>query len=141
MNLFQFGRAGAGSAQWKLQADYGRPSCRWSDGTSTVLLPAGDKGFRLAVGTWYRLTCERTSAGAFVIRVDDPATGRPVLPPKSATGSLDTIMPTGGVTIGGKRVDARQSDADTDQFHGDLDNITFGTGEPAAPGVQRSGGV
>ena len=66
MNVFQFGAAGAGLSQWKLQVDYGRPSCRWSDGTRVVLLPAGPDGFQFAVGR---------SPVLFQIRVDDPATG------------------------------------------------------------------
>ncbi|HEX6685611.1 MAG TPA: hypothetical protein VF062_22740 [Candidatus Limnocylindrales bacterium] len=39
MNVFQRGFAVAGSSQWKLQADFGVPSCRWSDGVNSLLLP------------------------------------------------------------------------------------------------------
>jgi hypothetical protein len=122
-NVFQFGAAGAGVSQWKMQVDSGRPSCRWSDGTEFVLLPAS---LTLTVGTWYRVTCVRLSPVLFQIRVHDPATGRQVVPPAHRTGPLRDILPSGNVVIGGKRVNSTQSDVDTDQFHGDLDTIEFG---------------
>ncbi len=129
MNVFQFGAAGAGISQWKLQVDQGRPSCRWSDGTLAVLLPAGPDRFRLTLGRWYRVSCVRLSPVLFEIRVDDPATGRQVLPPTHATQPLSPILPRGEVVIGGKRIRATQTDVETDQFHGDLDNIEFGRRE------------
>jgi hypothetical protein len=72
------------------------------------------------------VTCIRLSPVLFQIRVDDPVTGRPVLPPAHQTAPLADILPSGVVVIGGKRISATQSDVDTDQFHGDLDNIEFG---------------
>jgi hypothetical protein len=125
MNVFQFGAAADGISQWKLQVDGGRPSCRWSDGTTAVLLPAGAAGFGLTIGRWYRVSCWRLSQSLFQIRVDDPWTGRPILPPSIAGASLNGIVPTGQAVIGGKRIRDTQSDVDTDQFHGDLDNIQF----------------
>jgi hypothetical protein len=134
MNVFQFGAAGAGLSQWKMQVDYGRPSCRWSDGTRFVLLPAGPENYQFTVGRWYRVTCVRLSPVLFQIRVDDPATGRQVLPPAQQTGPLADILPSGSVVIGGKRIRADQTDVDTDQFHGDLDTIEFGRRQlPAGP--------
>ncbi|MCA2217379.1 hypothetical protein [Jidongwangia harbinensis] len=126
MNVFQYGAAGAGLSQWKLQVDYGRPSCRWADGTRAVLLPAGADDFQFTVGRWYRVTCIRLSPVLFQIRVDDRETGRQVLPPAQQTGPLDDILPSGAVVIGGKRIRPGQADVDTDQFHGDLDTIEFG---------------
>jgi hypothetical protein len=126
MNVFQFGAAGAGVSQWKMQVDSGRPSCRWSDGTEFVLLPAGAADFRMTVGQWYRVTCVRLSPVLFQIRVTDPVTGRQVLPPAQQTGALADILPSGAVVIGGKRINQAQTDVDTDQFHGDLDNLEFG---------------
>jgi hypothetical protein len=130
MNVFQFGAAAAGVSQWKLQVDHGRPSCRWSDGATVVLLPAGDEGFRFAVGRWYRVSCWRLSPVLFQLRVDDPSTGHQVLPPKNAVGPLNGILPSGPVVIGGKRIRATQTDVDTDQFHGDLDDVEFGRRVP-----------
>jgi hypothetical protein len=126
MNVFQFGAAADGISQWKLQVDGGRPSCRWSDGTTAVLLPAGWASFALTIGRWYRVSCWRLSRSVFQIRVEDPATGRQILPPSVAIARLNGILPTGQAVIGGKRIRDTQSDVDTDQFHGDLDNIVFG---------------
>lgn len=133
MNVFQFGAAGAGISQWKLQVDTGRPSCRWSDGTEAVLLPAGDADFRLSVGRWYRVSCVRLSPVLFRIRVQDPVTGAQVAGGQ-AVGSLNAILPSGVVVIGGKRVRATQTDVDTDQFHGDLDAVVFGRRELPSDG-------
>jgi hypothetical protein len=134
MNVFQFGAAGAGISQWKMQVDSGRPSCRWSDGTDFVLLGAGAEDFRFSVGRWYRVTCVRLSPVLFQIRVDDPLTGRQVLAPTQQTAALKDILPSGAVVIGGKRIRADQSDVDTDQFHGDLDSIEFGRRELPSDG-------
>lgn len=134
MNVFQFGAAGDGLSQWKLQVDGGRPSCRWSDGTTAVLLPAGGEDFTLAVGRWYRVSCWRLSGKAFMIRVDDPEVGAPVVPPGVAVARMGGILPAGQAVIGGKRIRATQSDVDTDQFHGDLDNITYRVRTPPPVG-------
>ncbi|MBG0826671.1 hypothetical protein HS041_02635 [Planomonospora sp. ID67723] len=123
MNVWQFGLAGAGHSQWKLQVDQGRPSCRWSDGTGTVLLPA--HGYRLAVGRWHRLRCARLSPVLFEIRVLDPVTGAAIVPPTRAITRLGPILPKGSALVGGKRVDAGHHDEQTDQFHGDLDEVYF----------------
>lgn len=121
MNVFQFGAAAAGLSQWKLQVDSGTPSCRWSDGTNVVLLPAP---VSLTVGTWYRIRCTRR-ANVFETRVTHPLTGIPVAPPARQTLVMGPIVPTGGPVIGGKRINPAQSDVDTDQFHGDLDELYF----------------
>jgi hypothetical protein len=125
MNVFQYGAAAAGVSQWKLQLDYGRPSCRWSDGTNVVLLMAGDPGYRLPLGAWHRIRCTRLSPVLFEVRVVDPRTGAATIPPTYQVASVGPILPTGAVVIGGKRIRDTQSDVDTDQFHGDLDNIVF----------------
>lgn len=134
MNVFQLGLAGVGHSQWKLQVDHGRPSCRWSDGTRVVLLPAGPADFRFAVGRWYRVSCVRLSPVQFQIRVHDPATGHQVVPPAQATGRLSAILPSGNVVIGGKRISSTNSDVESDQFHGDLDAIEFGRRELPSDG-------
>ncbi|WP_203987628.1 hypothetical protein [Virgisporangium aurantiacum] len=121
MNVFQLGAAAAGLSQWKVQVDAGRPSCRWSDGAAVVLLIAD---VTLSVDTWYRIRCTRTGT-RFETRVTRPATGRPVVPPVRQMLAMGPIVPTGSPVIGGKRINAAQSDVDTDQFHGDLDNLYF----------------
>jgi hypothetical protein len=122
MNVFQFGAAGAGLSQWKLQVDSGRPSCRWSDGTAVVLLPVD---LTLTPGTWYRVRCTRLGPSLFETRVSNPTTGRPVVPPARQTLAVGPIVPAGSPVIAGKRINPAQSDVDTDQFHGDLDDIYF----------------
>jgi hypothetical protein len=122
MNVFQFGAAGAGLSQWKLQVDSGRPSCRWSDGTAVVLLPVD---LTLAPDTWYRVRCTRSGPSLFETRVSNPSTGRPAAPPARQELAMGPIVPGGSPVIGGKRINPAQSDVDTDQFHGDLDNIYF----------------
>ncbi len=126
MNVWQFGPAGPGHAQWKLQVDGGRPSCRWSDGTGVVLLAAGT--YRMTVGRWHRVRCARLSRTLFRIRVLNPATGEAIAPPAHAVAALGAIRPTGTALIGGKRVSAEQHDGQTDQFHGDLDEVFFARG-------------
>ncbi|MFG3441336.1 hypothetical protein ACGF0J_29175 [Nonomuraea sp. NPDC047897] len=126
MNVWQFGSAGPGHAQWKLQVDGGLPSCRWSDGAGVVLLAAG--AYRMAVGRWHRVRCARLSRTLFQIRVLDPATGEAIVPPAHAVAALGAIRPAGTALIGGKRVAARQHDGQTDQFHGDLDEVFFAHG-------------
>jgi hypothetical protein len=121
MNVFQFGAAAAGLSQWKVQVDSGRPSCRWSDGAAVVLLIAD---VTLAPNTWYRVRCTRNGT-QFETRVTHSATGRPVVPPVRQTTAMGPIVPAGSPVIGGKRINAAQSDVDTDQFHGDLDNLYF----------------
>jgi hypothetical protein len=122
MNVFQYGAAGAGLSQWKLQVDSGRPSCRWSDGTAVVLLPVE---LALAPGTWYRVRCTRLGPSLFETRVSDPRNDRPVVPPARQVLAMGPILPAGSPVIAGKRINAAQSDVDTDQFHGDLDDIYF----------------
>lgn len=122
MNVFQFGAAAAGLSQWKLQVDSGRPSCRWADGTAAVLLPVD---LTLTPGTWYRIRCTRLGPSLFETRVSNPTTGRPVVPPARQTLALGPISPSGAPVIGGKRINPNQADVDTDQFHGDLDDVYF----------------
>ncbi|WP_156326173.1 hypothetical protein [Nonomuraea sp. SBT364] len=123
MNVWQYGLAGPGHAQWKLQVDGGVPTCRWSDGAGVVLVRPGT--LRLRVGRWYVLRCARVSPVLFELRVLDRGTGAPVVAPAYEVGKLGAIQPQGMPTIGGKRVDSGQDDRQTDQFHGDLDDVYF----------------
>jgi hypothetical protein len=126
MNVMQSGAAAEGQHQWKLQVDYGYPACRWSDGRHVVLL-GGEEQLPepLDVGVWYDVRCARLSATSFEMRIVDNATGRPVRDPLRQSAGMDAITPADTVTIGGKTVNAAHSDADTDQYHGDLDHIFF----------------
>ncbi len=126
MNVFQRGFAAAGVSQWKLQADSGVPSCRWSDGVNSLLLPdSGDPKYTLPVGRWVKVKCSRLAGDVFEIRITDPVTGALLTPVLRKTVAIGAITPTGNAVIGAKKIDAGQVDSQTDQFHGDLDEIFF----------------
>jgi hypothetical protein len=128
MNVVQFGLALDGEDQWKLQVDYGYPSCRWSDGKTTVLLDgATAMPSRMKVDTWYQVRCARLSDALFELRVLDGATGKVVTSLQDA-GDLGPITPDGTVHIGGKAINPELVDAETDQYHGDLDQVFISRG-------------
>jgi hypothetical protein len=124
MNVFQQGLAGKGAGQWKLQLDYGHPSCRFSDGNTAVLVPQRlhDPAFKLAVGQWYTIRCARTAADTFTITVTRRGSATPVAA-ATRTARLGAISPKGTPTIGGKNNGADRTDLQTDQYHDDLTNI------------------
>ena len=121
MNVVQRGFAAAGASQWKLQVDEGRPTCRFSDGTTVgTALP---KGAALAVNTWYKLKCSRLSATTFELKVTGPSGAWTAY---SASKTAGAILPTGNATIGAKTAtNPNGTDATIDQFHGDLDELFF----------------
>jgi hypothetical protein len=125
-NVIERGRAVAGQAQWKLQADHGQASCRWSDGATTLLLPT-DLGqtFALDQGRWYDLECDRRAGGVFALVVRDPVSGQQLAEFTKTLPTLGPIVPKGPVSIGAKRIGG--PDLQTDQFRGDLDDIFFHT--------------
>ena len=126
MNVIQ--RGSFGTQQWKLQADYGEASCRWSDGTHSLVLPTDHYSkFHLRLGTWYQVTCSRLPRDVFEFRVRNPVTGATIQVRRWTAPRIGSIAPTADVTIGAKRVTGG-SDARTDQFHGDLDNVFFHRG-------------
>ncbi|MBB5867194.1 hypothetical protein F4553_000573 [Allocatelliglobosispora scoriae] len=125
MNVIQFGSAGTGLHQWKLQADYWTPSCRWSDGTTAVLVPGpGDPKFTLTDNVWYKVKCSRLTGNVFEIRITDLSTGL-LASVLTKTVALGAITPTGAAAIGARVISANKVDSQTDQFHGDLDDIFF----------------
>ncbi len=128
MNVFQRGAFGVGQSQWKAQVDYGTATCRWSDGKNAVLLPElHDERFKLELNSWYILTCARWPFGIFTTSLIDRTSGKTLAVALTHNAEMGTIVPVGDAKIGGKRVNPAQTDADTDQFHGDLDDIFFDT--------------
>jgi hypothetical protein len=127
MNVFQRGTAVKGQHQWKLQVDYGHASCRWSDGAQAVLLPKDlhDPAFKLTVGTWYTVRCLRLPGDVFAAVLLKRGWPIPVAAAVSTGVTLGAILPVGKVNIGGKKIDPAKDDIDSDQFHGDLDEIDF----------------
>lgn len=125
-NVLERGRAVAGTSQWKLQVDHGRASCRWSDGTTVLLLPDDADGeLPLAQNRWYAVECERQAGGVFTVTVFDAATGRAEGRFAKTVPAMGAILPEGPVTVGAKKLGG--PDAQTDQFRGDLDDIWFHT--------------
>lgn len=124
MNVFQQGLAAKGTGQWKLQLDYGHPSCRFSDGQSVVLVPQKlhDPAFKLEVGAWYSVRCARTASDTFSITVTRRGSSTPAAT-ATHTAPLGAITPKGTPTIGGKNIGADRTDLQTDQYHDDLANI------------------
>jgi hypothetical protein len=127
MNVIQRGLFGAGTAQWKLQADYGKPSCRWSDGTTSVVLPTkkSQPVPELAVGDWYDLRCERLAGDVFRLVVKDED-GADVYQAKTQSADFGAVLPEGPVLIGANSVSG-ESQEKSDQLHGDLRDVFFAT--------------
>ncbi len=122
MNVLQ--RGSFGGSQWKLQADDAEASCRWSDGTHSLMLPDDHYAkFALRLDSWYRVTCSRLAGDVFEFRVSKPS-GAILQLRRWTEHRIGAIAPTSAVTIGAKKVTGG-SDARTDQFHGDLDDIFF----------------
>jgi hypothetical protein len=130
MNVFQSGVAAEGASQWKLQIDYGHAACRWSDGTKTVLAPEHkrDPKFALEPGRWYTVRCERTASGEYTITIRPRGSTDVVATASIPDPGLAPIVPKEKLTIGGKNIGPDRSDAQTDQFHGDLDEIVYSVG-------------
>lgn len=113
--------------QWKLQVDGGHPSCRWSDGTDAVELPADvQKEYTLDLQRWYGVRCERLANDKFQIIVTNGRTGEWLFFAEMTKHAVDAIQPSEHVMIGAKAVTGA-SDVLTDQFHGDLDELLFHT--------------
>ena len=126
MNVLQRGVFGEGKSQWKLQADYGKPSCRWSDGATAVKVPAPgtDKPPAMKVGAWYGLRCERTQDGAFVLTMT--GAGGEVVYTSSATARLGPIVPDAPVLIGANSASGESQEL-SDQLHGDVKDVFVST--------------
>jgi hypothetical protein len=127
MNIFQQGLAAEHVGQWKLQLDYGHPSCRFSDGQNAVVVPKRrhDAAFKLEVGVWYSLRCARTTSE---VTLTITRRGSPEPMAATATARLGAISPKGTPTIGAKKLGADRTDLQTDQYHGDLANIWWTRG-------------
>lgn len=118
-NLVQRGNY-EGPAQFKLQVDGGKPSCRvlGEDGEvqvqgSTAVTP----------GAWYAVTCRRTNSEV-ILRLEPLAGGQPEEWRKSGpTGRLDfDDVP---LTIGGKTDPEGVALSASDEFNGAVDNVFY----------------
>ncbi len=121
-------RGFAGSDQWKLQVDWHKPTCRFSDGPDTVIVPRPADRVTLTSGVWYGLTCRRAPGNVFSLTVVDRRSGKTVLSRAVTAPSVGAVLPTGPATIGAKKVSTTQDDSVTDQFRGRLDDVFLTVG-------------
>ncbi len=122
-NLVQRG-VYAGPAQFKLQVDSGRPSCRvhGDDGDVTVQAPEP-----VAPHYWYTVTCTRTDAGLTLrVRAEDRGPSAGIWRKPGPTGRLS--FEGAPLTVGGKVDDAGTPIDSADQFNGVVDNVFFKIG-------------
>jgi len=121
-NIVQKGRYDTLGGQWKLQIDGadGHPSCVLQgnlEGTrESARLEAAQS---VADDTWHSVSCQR-SGDDLTITVD---------------GSSETVAAELGAIANAEpvRIGASGPDYQDDQFHGDIDDVYFCTGECTAP--------
>lgn len=124
-NIVQRGLFGD-DAQYKLQIDKGRVSCR-------VVGAAGEafvaEESTLAAGTWYSVTCERRANEVILSVATFGPDGREE-PRRTSlvqdVGRVQMANPEMPLAIGGKIAsDGSAVESDSDQFNGVVDNIFF----------------
>ncbi|MEP7090413.1 MAG: laminin G domain-containing protein [Nocardioidaceae bacterium] len=124
-NLVQRGLS-ADPAQYKVQVDHGRVSCRVAGDEGALLARSTD---RVSTGEWYAVTCSRV--GDSLTLVYRPLRGpaeRVVVsgPTGSVTASATTPLAVGGkVTAGGVAVRGN-----SDQFNGAVDDVFLSVSQP-----------
>jgi hypothetical protein len=126
-NVLQRGRF-ADVAQYKLQLDHGRPSCRVKGTEGTVMV----RGAEVERGQWYTLACERDG--------DDLSLTVTHYDENGDVDSVDTTSETGPIgsveisraaiplSIGGKLANDGTLARDGDQFNGRIDNVVLSIG-------------
>lgn len=106
--------------QWKVQADGGIASCRFSDGAGHDVVWKGARPHDIADSQWYRLTCTKTAeeVSLTVQRLGDlpPA-------PESTPASIGAIANDRAVTVGGKG-----TGSNNDQWRGRIGDVTVRIG-------------
>jgi len=107
-NIVQKGYFRQPGGQYKLQIDFGRPSCVVRGGAGRVFARST---VNLADRRWHTVTCHRWGS-AVLLRVDGKVRARV----RGATGWLANESP---VRIGGKKV----TSGPNDQYRGRLDNV------------------
>ncbi len=126
-NILQRGLFGM-SAQFKLQIDKGRASCRLEGDAGGVTVKSR---VEIEPGTWYRLTCEREGDGALISVAAISGSGElgeSVEDEESGDiGSIDP-PPDTPMSIGGKLDRRQEVEDESDQFNGSLDNVFVAIG-------------
>jgi hypothetical protein len=122
-NLVQRGLFGE-DAQYKIQLDDARPSCRVNGSEGSVTVRAAE---RVETGEWYRVRCRRTGDEVSLRVVTSFGEGRELRDyvEHGRTGSV-SFAGGGPFSIGGKvDKDGDVLTADSDQFNGLVDDVFF----------------
>jgi hypothetical protein len=119
-NLIQRGLA-SDPAQYKIQIDRGRASCRVAGEEGEVIVKSEQP---IASGSWYRVSCVR-SDDRVTLELDS-FEGTPERTAEvGATGNIQLPVAT-PLVLGGKAAEnGRAVAGDSDQFNGSVDNVFF----------------
>jgi len=115
-NVVQKGFFKQRGGQYKLQIDFGTPSCVLSGRNGRII---AQSMVRVTDGSWHRIVCSRTPT-AVKLFVDGIARAR-------VEGHVGRISNDAPVKVGGKRV----VKGPNEQFHGSLDNVFVSMRAPA----------
>jgi hypothetical protein len=128
MTVIHRGSLDDGQAQWSLELDDGRVSCRWSDGDRAAVLPDDlGRSVALEVGRWYALACSRHGA-RFGLTVTDPVSAWSLGTYSEVVDGIGHELPRGPITIGAGGVWSEPDGTVTAPFHGDLDEVMVRSG-------------
>ncbi|NHC22916.1 LamG domain-containing protein [Nocardioides sp. IC4_145] len=116
MNVVQKGYSNETGGQYKLQVDYGRPSCVIRSSRGRVLVEATSTTADVADGAWHHVACVRTASHVSVL-VDGVVRARRA----AVAGVLANAAP---LRIGGKNA----TSASNDQYRAELDEVTIRIG-------------
>lgn len=121
-NLVQWGLF-SDAAQYKVQIDHGRPSCRIAGDAGEAVVKAEES---IVPGRWYRVSCERRSGRVLLElqELEHSSSELSVWSVEAATGDLGEASPDQAMSVGGKISAAgRITASSTDQFNGAVDNV------------------
>ncbi len=115
------------TAQYKIQLDDHRPSCRIAGNEGEVTVVGTD---RVEPGQWYRLRCLREGAKVVLtvakIDTNGVAASPSVWSDFRPTGSVAVMRTSTPISVGGKiATDGSVVAENTDQFNGSMDNLFF----------------
>jgi hypothetical protein len=128
MTVIHRGSLDDGEAQWSLELDDGRVSCRWSDGERAAVLPDDlGRSVALDLGRWYTLACSRHGA-RFGLTVTDPVSAWSLGTYSEVVDGIGQQRPRGPITIGADEVRNEPDGAVSAPFHGDLDEVMVRSG-------------
>lgn len=127
-NVVQRGRFGD-RAQYKIQVDSRRPSCRIKGSSGAVMVTSP---VSLEAGTWYRVDCVRSGATVTLTVLRYSSSGSIAATTRTTahgdTGTLRAPSASQPMSVGGKISSTGGVARDSDQFNGRVDNVVFSIG-------------